>query len=66
MKLEELLEKPQNPPAQKEPTLAQYQELVNTLRQSNDQLQQEITKLSEQPQQASEEKKRQAQRISQL
>lgn len=66
MKLEELLEKPQNPPAQKEPTLAQYQELVNTLRQSNDQLQQEITKLSEQLQQASEEKKRQAQRISQL
>ena len=66
MKLEELLEKPQNPPAQKEPTLAQYQELVNTLRQSNDQLQQEKKQLSEQLQQALEEKKRQAQRISQL
>lgn len=66
MKLEELLEKPQNPSAQKEPTLAQYQELVNTLRQSNAQLQQEKTQLTEQLQQASEEKKRQAQRISQL
>ena len=66
MKLEELLEKSQKPPAQKEPTLAQYQELVHTLRQSNAQLQQEITKLSEQLQQALEEKKRLAQRISQL
>ena len=66
MKLEELLEKPQNPSAQKEPTFAQYQELVNTLRQSNAQLQQEKTQLTEQLQQASEEKKRQAQRISQL
>lgn len=66
MKLEELLEKPQNPPAQKEPTLAQYQELVNTLRQSNTQLQQEKIQLTEQLQQALEEKKRQAQRISQL
>ena len=66
MKLEELLEKPQNPPAQKEPTLAQYRELVHTLRQSNDQLQQEKTQLTEQLQQALEEKKRQAQRISQL
>ena len=66
MKLDELLEKPQNPPAQKEPTLAQYQELVHTLRQSNAQLQQEKKQLSEQLQQASEEKKRQAQRISQL
>lgn len=66
MKLEELLEKPQNPPAQKEPTLAQYRELMLTLRQSNDQLQQEKTQLTEQLQQALEEKKRQAQRISQL
>lgn len=66
MKLEELLEKPQEPPAQKEPTLAQYRELVLTLRQSIDKLQQEKTQLSEQLQQASEEKKRQAQRISQL
>ena len=37
-----------------------------TLRQSNDQLQQEKTQLTEQLQQALEEKKRQAQRISQL
>ena len=66
MKLDELLEKPQNPSAQKEPTLAQYQELVHTLRQSNTQLQQEKTQLTEQLQQALEEKKRQAQRISQL
>ena len=66
MKLEELLEKPQNPPTQKEPTLAQYRELMLTLRQSNDQLQQEKTQLTEQLQQALEEKKRQAQRISQL
>ena len=66
MKLEELLEKPQNPPAQKEPTLAQYRELVHTLRQSNALLQQEKTQLTEQLQQALEEKKRQAQRISQL
>lgn len=66
MNLNELLEKAQKPPAQKEPTLAQYRELMQTLRQSNDQLQQEKTKLTEQLQQALEEKKRQAQRISQL
>lgn len=66
MKLEELLEKPQKPPAQKEPTLAQYRELVLTLRQSIDKLQQEKAKLTEELQQALEEKKRQAQRISQL
>ena len=45
MKLDELLEKPQNPSAQKEPTLAQYQELVHTLRQPNTQLQQEKIQL---------------------
>lgn len=66
MKLEELLEKPQKPPAQKEPTLAQYRELMLTLRQSIDKLQQEKAKLAEELQQALEEKKRQAQRISQL
>lgn len=66
MKLEELLEKSQKPPAQKEPTLAQYRELMLTLRQSIDQLQQEKAELTEQLQQALEEKKRLAQRISQL
>lgn len=66
MNLDELLEKAQKPPAQKEPTLAQYRELVLTLRQSNDKLKQEKAELSEQLQQALEEKKRQAQRISQL
>ena len=44
MNLNELLEKAQKPPAQKEPTLAQYRELMQTLRQSNDQLQQEAKK----------------------
>lgn len=66
MTLNDSLEKAQKPLAQKEPTLAQYRELVQTLRQSNEQLQQEKTQLTEQLQQALEEKKRQAQRISQL